>query len=237
MTNFYVASFDDKRVAYASDFLQEFGYKAVDNLSKADFVLTGVNPPSLDAYRDFHICAGNVSCDNVFDYTKNERFAAENAFYTAEAAVCIACQNSDLSLVNSNVLILGYGRIAKALHRFLTPYTSHITVCARNGVQRTTAEMNGALAVTLDELTQQNDFDFVFNTVPHPIINERELRSFKKDVLLVDLASFPGGIDVHFAESLGLNLIVARGLPAKYSPKSAGKTVAKAVIEHMGVKL
>ena len=80
--------------------------------------MTGVNPPSLDAYRDFHICAGNVSGDNVFDYTKNERFAAENAFYTAEAAVCIACQNSDLSLVNSNVLILGYGRIAKALHRF-----------------------------------------------------------------------------------------------------------------------
>lgn len=237
MTNFYVASFDDKRVAYASDYLQEFGYKAVNNLSKADFVLTGVNPPSLDAYRDFHICAGNVLDDNVFDYTKNECFAAENAYYTAESAVCIACQNSDLSLVNSNVLILGYGRIAKALHRFLTPYTSHITVCARNGVQRTTAVMNGASAITLDELTEQNNFDFVFNTIPHPIINERELRLFKKDTLLVDLASFPGGIDVHFAESLGLNLIVARGLPAKYSPKSAGKTVAKAVIEHMGVRL
>ena len=34
MTNFYVASFDDKRVAYASNYLQKFGYKAVDNLSK-----------------------------------------------------------------------------------------------------------------------------------------------------------------------------------------------------------
>lgn len=237
MTNFYIASLDDKRVAYACDYLQKHGFSAVDNLSKADFVLAGVNPENLDAYKEFSVFAGNVSGDNIFDYTKDERFAAENAYYTAEAAVSIATQNSNISLINSNVLILGYGRIAKVLHRFLTPYTSHITVCARNSVQRSTAKMNGAKVISFDELVKQNTYDFVFNTVPHPVLNEKELRSFKKDVLMIDLASFPGGIDVHFAESLGLNLIVSRGLPAKFSPKSAGITVAKTVIEHMGVRL
>ncbi len=237
MTTFYVSSSDDKRIAYASDYLQNHGFTAVDNLSKADFVLAGVNPENLDAYNDFTVFAGNISGDNIFDYTKDECFAQENAFYTAEAAVVLACQNSNLSLVNSSVLVLGYGRIAKALQRFLFSYTHDITVCARNSAQRLTAKMNGANAVSFDELVNQNDFDFVFNTVPHPVLNEKELRLFKKDALLVDLASFPGGIDVHFADSLGLNLIVARGLPAKYSPKSAGEAVAKTVIEHMGVKV
>ncbi len=236
MTTFYVASLDDKRILYASEYLQKHGFSAVDNLSKADFVLAGVNPENLDAYKGFSVFAGNVSGDNIFDYTKNEYFATENAYLTAEAALSVANQNSCVSMVNSNVLILGYGRIAKALHRFLTPFTNNVSVCARNRVQLLTAKMNGANAITFDELVNQYDFDFVFNTVPHPVLNEKELRLFKKEALLVDLASFPGGIDVHFADSLGLNLIIARGLPAKYSPKSAGEAVAKTVIEHWEVK-
>ncbi len=236
MTTFYIASLDDKRILYASEYLQKHGFSAVDNLSKADFVLAGVNPENLDAYKDFSVFAGNVSGDNIFDYTKDEYFATENAYLTAEAALSVANQNSCVSTVNSNVLILGYGRIAKALHRFLTPFTNNVSVCARNRIQLLTAKMNGANAITFDELVNQYDFDFVFNTVPHPVLNEKELRLFKKETLLVDLASFPGGIDVHFANSLGLNLIIARGLPAKYSPKSAGEAVAKTVIEHWEVK-
>lgn len=237
MTNFYVASSDDKRIAYASEYLQNYGCTEVTSLSNADFVIAGVNPKNLDDYKNYLVFAGNVNGNNVFDYTKDEIFAAENAFYTAEAAVSLAIQNSDLSLVDSKILLVGYGRIAKALHKFLSAFSSNITVCARSEIQRTSAKMNGAKTVTFGDFSNKNNYDFVFNTVPHPVLNERELRSFKQNVLIIDLASFPGGADVHFAKSLGLNLIVARGLPGKISPKSAGRAVAKTVIAHTGVML
>ena len=46
---------------------------------------------------------------------------------------------------------------------------------------------------------------------------------------MIDLASFPGGVDKHYALSRKINLIEARGLPGKFSPETAGHIVAEAV--------
>ena len=61
------------------------------------------------------------------------------------------------------------------------------------------------------------------------MFNEQELLFVDKDTLIMDLASFPGGVDKHFAKSYNLNLMIARGLPAKFSPYNAGIVVAQTV--------
>ena len=215
----------DKRIEYAANALVEMGYKESDN---PDFMMFGVNP-KLDREYEIPCFAGNISGKNIIDYTKDEAFAIENAFLTAEGAIAIACNSSDLSLINSNVLITGYGRIAKALHRYLEPYTKSITVCARSTDAQALAKSNGANVIDFPMLSDSKEFDFIFNTVPHPVFNERELKSMKKIATIIDLASFPGGVDRNFAEYLGLNMIIARGLPAKCSPKSAGIIVANTI--------
>ncbi|MGN0516712.1 hypothetical protein [Eubacterium sp.] len=235
MTTFYELSGDDKRVLFACEYLQKHGYEKVNDMNKADFAVAGVNPVGIDECSAKRIYAGNVKGNNVIDYTKDEAFAVENAFYTAEGAICIAVQSSSLSLINSSVLLVGYGRISKALHRLLSGYTPNITVCARNDAQRTLAGMNGADAIGFDEL--DCSYDFIFNTVPHPVINERELRTCNDDTLIIDLASFPGGVDMHFAGALGVNTVVARGLPSRLSPKSAGEAAAKVIIKNKEVAL
>ncbi|WP_178667358.1 NAD(P)-dependent oxidoreductase [uncultured Eubacterium sp.] len=235
MTTFYELSGDDKRVSFACEYLQKHGYEKVNDVNKTDFAVAGVNPVGIDECPAKRIYAGNVNGNNVIDYTKDETFAVENAFYTAEGAICIAVQNSSLSLINSSVLMVGYGRISKALHRLLSGYTPNITVCARNDSQQAIARMNGADAIGFDELNCR--YDFIFNTVPHPVINERELRTCNDDTLIIDLASFPGGVDMHFAGALGVNTVVARGLPSRLSPKSAGEAVAKVIIKNKEVAL
>ncbi|MBR3149886.1 MAG: hypothetical protein IKF64_06925 [Eubacterium sp.] len=215
----------DKRIEYAAKTLVDMGYRESE---RADFVLLGVNP-TLNKEYDIPVFAGNVEGSNVIDYTKDEAFAVMNAYLTAEAAISLAVQSSNTSIVNSEVLITGFGRIGKALLRYIQPFTTNITVCVRNETQKAIAESSGAKVIGYDKMTCNNKYDFIFNTVPHPIFNEAELKSVKKDALLIDLASFPGGVDVHFAEYFGINLIVARGLPAKYSPRSAGIIVAKTV--------
>ncbi len=223
---FYVPDTSDKRLTYAKKELEKLGYISTENEEDADFTVLGVNPERVDF--DTPVFAGNVSKNGVFDYTKDETFAIKNAYLTAEAALSLAIDNSDLTLINSPVLICGYGRIAKALHRYLEAFTKDITICARSSKQRALAQAAGAKAVSFDKLNCAN-FNFIFNTVPHPVFNEKELKTIKKNALLIDLASFPGGVDLHFAKHYKINLITARGLPGKYSPKSAGIIVAQTI--------
>ena len=215
----------DKRMEYAVEALKNMGYRESET---PDLIVFGVNPKINKEY-NVPCFAGNVSGKGIIDYTKDEAFAIQNAYLTAEAALAVACEHSDLSLVNSNVLITGYGRIAKALHKYCEPLTKNITICARSAIAQALARMQGAVAIDFTALTECGKYDFIFNTVPHPVFNEFELKSVKKGAVIIDLASFPGGVDRHFAEHFGLNLVVARGLPAKYSPKSAGIIVAETI--------
>ena len=205
------------------------GYNEAKVENEADFVLLGVNPVGSLLKYEIPCFAGNVSDNNVYDYTKNEVFALKNAYLTAEGALAIAINNCEYSMINAKVLLVGYGRIAKALHRYIAPFTNNITVCARSDEAITLAQSNCADTIRFSDLTKRNDYSYIFNTVPHPVFNEDELRALKKGAVLIDLASFPGGVDVHFAKHLGINLITARGIPAKCSPESAGKVVAETV--------
>lgn len=228
---FLAPDLSDKRIVYAVNYLEKMGYSKVDFESNADFVLLGVNPDK--KYLDFHkpVFAGNIKADTIYDYTKCESFALKNAYITAESAVALAIDNDDESLINNSVLIVGYGRIGKALHKILSAYTNNITICARNKNSRTLAACCCAETIDFDSLKKKNDYKFVFNTVAHPVFNENELESMRKNTLIIDLASFPGGVDKHIAKANDIKLIIARGLPAKYSPKTAGNIVAQTVDE------
>lgn len=228
MKDFYCDTSMDNRLAFACEYLEKQGYTKADTFEKADFTLLGVNPKEFTKYTSKPTFAGNVCAGNLYDYTKDEIFARENAFLTAEGAISLAVENSKNSMINSNILIIGFGRIAKALLHLLKPFSKNITVCARKEIDRNTAKLYGYETITFNQIDET--FDYIFNTVPHPVINKTELLKLKDDVMIVDLASFPGGVDMHYANVFKKNVIVARGLPAKYSPKTAGEAVAKSVL-------
>ena len=49
----------------------------------------------------------------------------------------------------------------------------------------------------------------------------------RKDVLLIDIASPPFGVDIGLAGSYGINAVRALGLPGKYTPEEAGRLIFK----------
>lgn len=229
MKQFYCPDISDKRLYFACTELSSLGYKKVDDVFAADFVVLGINPSICELGEDIPIFAGNVSGNNVFDYTKDESFALSNAYLTAEAAMAEMITNSESSLINSRILITGYGRIAKALHKYLSQFTTDITVCARSTEQRQLAVLNGAKAIDISQLVTTDGFDYLLNTIPHPIINKKELEALNVGCTIFDLASFPGGVDKHFARQKGISLYVSRGLPGKYSPSAAGRIIAHSI--------
>ncbi len=167
----------------------------------------------------------------VSDYFKVEELTAANAVLTAEAALQIA-MTEPISLWNSSCLILGYGRIGRALAKLLVSFGAEVTVMARDAGQRFWADWEGTKAIRQEQLPfvlgKQN---FIFNTVPNPLLKEKELTLTSEEVLILELASKPYGIDREAAEKLGRQYILASGLPGKHSPKTAGKLIAKTVLD------
>ncbi len=170
----------------------------------------------------------------VRDYFKEEALTAANAVLTAEAAIQLA-MTEPISLWGSRCLILGYGRIGKALCKLLHSFGAKVTVMARDAGQRFWASWEGGRVIGREQLESVlPEQDFVFNTIPAPLLKKEELALTSPSVLLLELASKPYGIDREAAEELGRSCILASGLPGKHSPKTAGELIAKTILDIHG---
>lgn len=162
----------------------------------------------------------------------DESMTLKNAMATAEAAVSILIAETDHTLFDANVLILGYGRIARILAGYLNALHSHVCICARREDARTEAGLNGCTSVDFAGLEQAlRSADIVINTIPAEVLGKNELLQIKEGALLMDLASKPGGIDLISAERFGLTPIRALSLPGKFSPRSAAKYIEECILQ------
>lgn len=230
LKTFTIPYLTDERLEYAKEYLADKGYVYVDNISSADFIILPIPAKeymfeNLEGKTVFY----GMGDYKGFDYNKIRSFLLENAFLTSEGAIALYKENSNMSIYNSKVLITGYGRIAQALHKALSALGADVTVCSRSKESTVLSRFNGAKHITFDELSIKNDYDIVFNTVPHIIFTKAELYALDSDVTLIDLASFPGGVDTLYAKSKGIKLIDGKRLPSRYSKKTAGYLIGKTI--------
>lgn len=166
--------------------------------------------------------------DPSAQYARREEYQIANARLTAEGAIALLRPETGLS--GAHILLLGYGRIARLLARELQKAGALVTAAARSGEQRAWAEAEGIEALPLDALSDALDrFDVIIGTIPAPVLTEPLLVLVRKDALLLELASAPGGIDAAAAHERGLRYIRAPGLPAKYAPERAAVILRDAV--------
>ena len=204
------------------------------------FAITGTDARFLPLRKlllaDGHEITDPASADMVISppwdpsarYARREEYQIANARLTAEGAVALLRPETGLS--GAHVLLLGYGRIARLLARELQKAGALVTAAARSGEQRAWAEAEGIEALPLDALSGALDrFDVIIGTIPAPVLTEPLLALVRKDALLLELASAPGGIDAAAAHERGLRYIRAPGLPAKYAPERAAVILRDAV--------
>lgn len=166
----------------------------------------------------------------VFDLLKEESFVSFNALLTAEAAVGLLIHDCDRAILYSRALVLGYGKIARALAERLKALGSEASVAARSEAARKEAESAGLHTISLTALENGlGGFDFIINTIPGRILSDAALRSADENAVFMELASAPGGFDEAFAKAIGLKTISAPGLPGKFSPRSAAQAIQQTV--------
>ena len=154
---------------------------------------------------------------------QDEAYTQENAALTAEGALFTAMARMNRALRGSQCLVIGYGRIGKALTGLLRAMGAGVTVAARREESRRATGENSVPIPYIPNILPR--MDVVFNTVPAPVLGEKELRRVKHDCVLIDLASAPYGIDQDAAEALGLKAYLESGLPGRYCPLSAAETL------------
>lgn len=242
MKKFYIPFAEDPRMAYAAQLLEEHGYVCTDSLSRCDTVILPVLTKKQHAAHIYgkYVCAAapdaqtaallNANGNRVFDYFSDENYVLQNAYLTAEGLVAILITESTRSLYGSNVLITGYGRIGRALARMLLACGASVTVCSRSARSKSEAQFDGCKHLSFIELQKKNTFDFIVNTVPSLVFGEAELKALKKDALLIDAASFPGGVDELCAKTLSVRYLRTPALPSRFSVKTAGELIAASIL-------
>lgn len=168
----------------------------------------------------------------VIDLMKNESLTVLNTIATAEGTIEIAMRKTKRTIHGSNVLVLGYGRVAKVTAQKFAAIGAKVTCAARRPEVFAWIEVDGYESININELGENlRDFDIVINTPPTMILTRDRLLKLKKDCLVIDLASNPGGVDREAAEELGVNYEWALGLPGKIAPITAAEHIKKTLDE------
>ncbi len=162
----------------------------------------------------------------IVDIMKREELAVLNTISTAEGTIEIAIANTNKIIHGSEILILGFGRIGKVLARKLAGLSAKVTCAARKDEDLAWIRAYGHNETNINALGENlSKYDIIINTVPHLILNKEKLEYVKKDVLLIDLASNPGGIDKRETKDLNLKLIWALALPGKVAPVTTAEFI------------
>jgi dipicolinate synthase subunit A len=163
--------------------------------------------------------------------------AIYNSIPTAEGALMMAIQNTDITIHGSTSVVLGLGRVGFTMARVLDALGSKVRVGVRKQEHIARIVEMGMEPFELRDLQHQvKDIDLLFNTIPTMIVTSQIIAQMPHHSVIIDLASRPGGTDFRFAERRGVKALLAPGLPGIVAPKTAGiiiaNTLARLILEN-----
>ncbi len=183
-------------------------------------VFTGMAKPYLH-----QLCKQNGL--DLIELFERDDVAIYNSIPTAEGALMMAIQNTDITIHGSDSMVLGFGRTGFTMARSLHGLGSKVKVGVRRSEHFARAAEMGFEPFYISSLQQNvSNIDLLFNTIPTMIVTAQIIANLPSRAVIIDLASKPGGTDFRFAEKRGVKALLAPGLPGIVAPKTAGRIMA-----------
>jgi dipicolinate synthase subunit A len=164
----------------------------------------------------------------VYETRDMDAISIPNAIPTAEGAIQVAMENTEITLYNSKSMVLGFGRCGIILAKTLKALGAEVTVAVRRKEILPWIEAYKMRPVLLEHVAEEVEkADIIFNTIPALILDAEVLYRINKSTLIIDIATSPGGVDLAVAERLNIKAISLPGLPGRVAPKTAAKILCK----------
>lgn len=165
----------------------------------------------------------------LVEVAEDDELAILNSIPTAEGAIAIAMEQTDVTIHGSNSLVIGFGRCGFSLARMLKGMGAKVTIAARKAGDFARAhEMGFGYCHVQDLQDRVGEMEFIFNTVPGALVLPRSvLERAVSCRIVVDIASGKGGTDFDSAAEFGIKAVLAHGLPGKVAPLTAGRILSR----------
>jgi dipicolinate synthase subunit A len=172
---------------------------------------------------------------HLIDIVASDEFAILNSIPTAEGVISMMIENVGITLANHKCLVLGYGRCGMAITDLVKKLNMDVSVASVYDEELMMATIKNCKTIKIQDnklvkinyLTPNNiqnyntitleEFNYVINTIPVALI-DIELTKKLDDYIFIDIANVYKDNKNKF--------INARGVPGKYSPKTAAKIIS-----------
>lgn len=217
------------RKVYIYSLSKEVDVSAVAKIEKGSILFGRLADSSVKAY---------LSDKEIkhFCFFEDEAFVVKNAYITAEGALSYIIQNTEETIRQMPILVLGFGRVGKSMSKLLKDNYAVVSVATEDETEYALASILSDKVYKLTELPETiSQYKAIVNTIPQIILKGETLKLISKDCFILDIASKPGGVDYEQAEKLMLKTMHALGIPGKTSPKTAGLYLKESVLKRLSL--
>lgn len=192
----------------------------VNNTKPGSVIYSGISTKYLD---DISQRSGR----KLVSLMERDDIAVYNSIPTAEGVIMLVIQNTDKTIHNSNITILGLGRCGVTLTRIFLALGAKVKVGVRKSEHIARIFEMGAFPFNLENLESEIvNTEICVNTIPYPVLTPNVIAKMPMNTYIIDIATKPGGTDFLYAEKRGVKALLAPGLPGIVAPKTAGKIIA-----------
>ena len=155
-------------------------------------IFSGINTPNLNNM----LKIANKECTFLMNDTC---VVKENAIPTVEGIIADIIINTDITINDSKVLVLGYGNIGRVLVEYLNMLGANTSVgiiLDKDKELLSKKNINSFYTTNREQLIREiNNNDIIINTVPQFIINDDDIKYINPDAYILDISSHPHGIN------------------------------------------
>lgn len=214
-----VSEFDSNPIFLPVDFLKN----TQENVS----IFTGIMTKELNEMLE-------VSKRKAISLMEDNNVKKENSIPTVEGIIADLVYSTDKTIEESNIFVLGYGNIGEVLVDKLKALKA--TSIAVGVIEQTDYEQlnknNIKSLFTTDEKSMQQvikESDVIINTVPELLLDKKLLNFVNNDAYILDISSYPYGVDFDYANQLKIKNKLFLGIPGKVAPTTAGRILVKKI--------